>query len=107
MAKRDQALRVKLKEMERAFVNDQLMRDQRLIKIMEIREKEMEKNLLQKEEVVGYLYKEHQKEIKEVILKKEEELEKSLSYRDKLWTNSIDQVNSNMIKMYQAQCEFE
>ena len=107
MAKRDEALRVKLKEMERAFVNDQLMIDQRLIKIMEIREKEMEKNMLQKEEVFGYIYKEHKKEIKEVILKREEELEKSLGYRDKLWTDSIDQVNSNMIKMYQAQCEFE
>ena len=30
-----------------------------------------------------------------------------MGYRDKLWTDSIDQVNSNMIKMYQAQGEFE
>ena len=69
---------------------------------MEIREKEMEKNLLQKEEAFGYLYKEYQKENKVVILKRYEELEQPLGYRDKLWTDSIDQVNSNMIQMYQA-----
>ena len=88
-------------------MNDQLMRDQKLIKIMEVREKEMEKNLLQKAEAFGYLYKEYQKEIRAFIKKGDEELEQSLSYRDKLWTESIDQVNSNMIKMYQAQGDFE
>ena len=44
----------------------------------------MEKNLLQKAEAFGYLYKECQKEIKEFIQKMDEELEQSLSYRDKL-----------------------
>ena len=72
------------KERERAFVNDHLMRDHELIKIMEIKEKEMEKNLLQKAEAFGYLYKEYQKEIKALILKRDEELEHSLGYRDKL-----------------------
>ena len=62
----------------------------------------MEKNLLQKAESFGYLYKEYQKEIKALILKRDEELEQSMGYRDKLWTDCIDQVNSNMIKMYQA-----
>ena len=33
------------------------MRDQDLIKLMEVREKEMEQNLLQKAEAFGYLYK--------------------------------------------------
>ena len=83
------------------------MRDQELIKIMEIKEKDMEKNLLQKAEAFGYLYKEYQKEIKVLILKRDEELEQSLGYKDKLWTDSIDQVNSNLIKIYQAQGEFE
>ena len=102
MARRDQALREELKEREREFVNDQLMRDQELIKIMEVREKKMEKNMLQKAKAFGYLYKEYQKEIKAFIQKRDEELEQSLSYRDKLWTNSIDRVNSNLIKLYQA-----
>ena len=62
----------------------------------------MKKNLLQKVQAFGYIYKEYQKEIKAFIQKRDEELEQSLRYRDKLWTNIIDQVNSNMIKMYQA-----
>ena len=42
LAKRDKTLRVELKEREKAFVQDQLMRNQELIKLMEVREKEME-----------------------------------------------------------------
>ena len=74
---------------------------------MEIREKEMEQNLLQKAKSFGYLYKELQKEIKATIQKMDEELESTLNYREKLWTKSIDLVNQNMIKMYQDQGEFE
>ena len=55
-----------------------MMRDQELLKILEVREKKMDK-----------------------------ELEASLKYREKLWTESLDMVNSNMIKMYNAQGEFE
>ena len=91
-----------MKEREKAFVNDQLMRDQELIKLMEVREKEIEQNLLQKVEAFGYLYKEHRKEIKATIKKRDEELESTLNYREKLWTESIDLVNQNMVKMYQA-----
>ena len=43
------------------------MRDQELIKLMEVKEKEMEQNLLQKVEAFGYLYKEHWKEIRATI----------------------------------------
>ena len=70
---------------------------------MEIRKKKMEQNMLQKVEAAfGYLYKEHPKEIKATIQKRDEELESTLNYREKLWTKSIDLVNQNMIKMYQA-----
>ena len=48
-------------------MQDQLIRDQELIKLMEVREKEMEQNLLQKAEAFRYLYKEHQKEIRATI----------------------------------------
>ena len=58
--------------------------------------------MLQKAEAFGYLYKEHQKEIKAIIQKRDEELESTLNYREKLWTESIDPVNQKMIKMYQA-----
>ena len=84
MAQRDRALRVELREKEKAFMIDQLKRDQELIKLMELREKDMELNLLQKAEAFGYLYKQHQKEIKATIQKRDEELESTLNYREKL-----------------------
>ena len=34
-------------------------------------------------------------------------MEASLKYREKLWIGSLDMCNSNMIKMYNAQGEFE
>ena len=67
----------------------------------------MEQNMLQKAEAFGYLYKEHQKEIKDTIQKGDEELESTLNHKEKLWTESIDLMNQNLIKMYQAQGEFE
>ena len=54
-------LRVELKEREKVFTHEQLKRDHKLLKILEVREKEMEKNLLQKADAFSYLYKEHQK----------------------------------------------
>ena len=50
----------------------------------------MEKNLLQNENVFGYLYKEHQKEIRTMIEKMDKEIEGTLNYREnaglKAWT---------------------
>ena len=66
----------------------------------------MEKNLLQKEDAFGYLYKEHQKEIKATIQKRDEELEATLNYKEKLWAESLDMVNANLLIMYNAQGEF-
>ena len=67
---------------------------------MEIREKEMEQNMLQKAEAFGYLYKEHQNEIKATIQRRDEELESTLNYREKPLIESLDMVNVNLIKMY-------
>ena len=44
-----------------------MKRDKELIELMEIREKEMEQNMLHKAEASEYLYKEHQNEIKAII----------------------------------------
>ena len=74
---------------------------------MEIREKEMEQNLLQKTKAFGYLYKEHQKEIKETIQRIDKELESTLCSREKLWNESLDMVNANLLKMYTTQGEYE
>ena len=64
---RDKALKAELKEKEKVFVNEQIKRDQDLLRMLEVREKEMEKNLLQKAHAFGYLYKEHHKEIRTTI----------------------------------------
>ena len=42
-------------------MNEQIKRDEELLKMLEERENEMEKNLLHKADAFGYLYKEHQK----------------------------------------------
>ena len=77
-----------------------------MIKIMREKEDAME-NLLQKADAFGYLYKEHQKEIRLLIEQRDKEMEATLNYREKCWTESLDMVNKNLIKMYFAQGEFE
>ena len=67
----------------------------------------MEQNILQKVDAIGYLYKERQKEIRATIQKRDEEMEASLNYKEKLWIERLDMVNSNMIRMYNAQGRFE
>ena len=71
-------------------MNKQTKKDEDLLKMLEEREKEMEKNMLQKADAFGYLYKEHQKEIRATIHMRDEEMETSLNYREKLWTESLD-----------------
>ena len=100
-------MRDEFKEREKAFINEQLKRDHELLKILKVREKDMEKNLLQNVDAFGYLYKEHQKDIRATIQKRDEEMKASLNYREKLWIDSLDMCNSNMIKMYNAQGEFK
>ena len=58
--------------------------------------------MMQKADSFGYLYMEHQKEIKRLIEKKDRDMEATLNYREKLWTESLDMVNNNLIKVYFA-----
>ena len=51
-------MRIELKEREKIFVNEQIKSDEELLKMLEEREKEMEKFFLQKADAFGYLYKE-------------------------------------------------
>ena len=67
----------------------------------------MEKNLLQKADSFRYLYKEYQKEIRTLIEKRDKEMEGTLNYREKCWTESLDMINNNLIKVYSTQGEFE
>ena len=62
---------------------------------------------MKKADAFGYLYKENKKEIKQLIEKRDRDREATLNYKEKLWTNSLDMVNNNLIKMYFAQGKFE
>ena len=104
---RERELSEELKAREDAFISDQLRRDSELIKIMKEIEDAMENNLLQKADAFGYLYKEHQKEIRLMIDKRDKEMEGTLNYREKCWTESLDMINNNLIKMFSTQSEFE
>ena len=64
---------------------------------MKEREDAMEKNLVQKADAFGYLYKEHQKEIRLLIDKMDKELEGTLNYREKYWNESLDVINNNLL----------
>ena len=100
--RREKELIRELKAREKAFISYQLKRDNELLKIMKEREDAMDKYMLQKVDAFGYLYKEHHKEIKLLIEKKDKEMEATLNYREKLWIESLDMVNNNLIKMYSA-----
>ena len=63
--------------------------------------------MLHKADAFGYLYKEHHKEIKALIEKREKELDGTLNYKEKWWTESLDMISKNLIKMYSAPGEFE
>ena len=67
----------------------------------------MEKNMLKKADAFGYMYIEHHKEIRAFIEKRDKELDGTLNYKEKCWTDNLDMINKNLIKMYSAQGEFE
>ena len=67
---------------------------------MKKREDAIEQNMLQKADAFGYLYREHKKEIRLLIEQMDKEMEATLKYREKLWTESLDMINNNLIKMY-------
>ena len=94
-----------LRAIEDAFLLEQLRRESEFFKIMKERVDAMENNMLQK--AFGYFYKEHQKEIRLLIEKRDKEIEGTLNYREKCWTESLDMINNNLIKMYSDQGEFE
>ena len=104
---REQELSEELKAREDAFISYQLRRDSELKKIMKEREDAMEKNLLQKADAFGYLYKEHQQEIRLMIEKRDKELEGALNYMENCWNESLDMINKNLLKLYSTQGEFE
>ena len=80
---RERELSEELRVREDAFLSEQLRRESEFFKIMKESEDVMEKNMLQKADALGYLYKEHHKEIRLLIEKRDEEMEGTLNYREK------------------------
>ena len=67
----------------------------------------METSMLRKAEVFKYLYKEQFKEFGKPMEKRDKELEMDNNYRHKLWNNSLDQVNSNLVNIHNVLTKLE
>ena len=63
--------------------------------------------MLHKAERFKYLYKEQFKEFMKLMEKKDKELEMDNNYRKKLWNNSLDKINSNLVNMHTMLTELE
>ena len=96
---RERELSEELRAREDAFLLEQLRRASEFFKIMKKKEDVMVKNMLHKADAFGYLYNEHQKEIRLLIEKRDKEMEGTLNYREKCWTEGLDMINNNLIKM--------
>ena len=67
----------------------------------------MEASMLQKAEGFKYLYKEQFKEFGKLMEKRDKELEMDNNYRQKLWNDSLDHVNSNLVNIHNVLTELE
>ena len=67
----------------------------------------MKGSMLQKAGGFQYLYKEQFKEFGKLMKKRDKELEMDNNYRQKLWNDSLDQVNSNLVNMHTMFTELE
>ena len=67
----------------------------------------MEASMLHKAEGFKYLYKEQFKEFGKLMEKRDNELEMDNNYIQKLWNDSLDQVNSNLVNIHNVLTELE
>ena len=91
----------------KTFYNEQLKRDEEVLSFLEKREEKMEVSMLQKAEGFKYLYKEQFKEFGKLMEKRDKELEMDNNYIHKLWNDSLDQVNSNLVNMHNMLTELK
>ena len=87
------------------FYNEQLKRDEDVLSFLDKREEKMEASMLQKADGFKYLYKEQFKEFGKLMEKRDKELEMDNNYRHKLWNDSLDQVNSNLVNIHNVLTE--
>ena len=84
--RRERALMQRLDSKVNTFYNEQLKRDEDMLTFLEKREEKMEASMLQK---------------------KDKELEIDNNYRQKLWNDSLDQVNSNLVNIHNVLTELK
>ena len=97
--RREIALMQRLDSKINTFYNEQLKRDEDVLTFLEKREGRMEARMLQKIKGFKYLYKEQFKEFGKIMENIDKELEMDNNYRQKLWNDSLDQVNSNLVNI--------
>ena len=97
--RRERALMQRLDSKVNTFYNEQLKMDEDVLTFLEKRVGRMEASMQQKAKGFKYLYKEQFKEFGKLMEKRENELEMDNNYRQKLWNDSLDQVNSNLVKI--------
>ena len=91
----------------KTFYKEQLKRDEDVLTFLEKREGRMEASMLQKAEGFKYLYKEQFKEFGKLVEKRDKELEMDNNCIHKLWNDSLDQVNSNLVNIHNVLTELE
>ena len=101
MERRERALMQRLDSKINTFYNEQFKRDEDVLTFLEKREGRMEASILQKAKGFKYLYKEKFKEFGKLMKKRDKELEIDNNYIQKLWNDSLDQVNSNFGELTQ------
>ena len=118
LKQRDEEWKEEIKRIERAlmqrldskvntFYNEQIKMDEDVLTFLENREENMEASILEKAEGFKYLYKEQLKEFGKIMEKRDKELEMDNNYRQKLWNDSLDQVNLNLVNIHNVITELE
>ena len=90
-----------------SFYNEQLKRNEDVQTILDKREEKLEGSMLEKVEGFKYLYKEQFKEFGKLVEKRDKELKMDNNYGQKLWNESLDQVNSNLVNIHTMLTELE
>ena len=78
-----------------------------MLTFLDKREEKLEGSMLQKGEGFKYLYKEQFKEFGKLVEKRDKEPEMDNNYRQKLWNESLDQVDSNLLNIHTMLTELE
>ena len=104
--RRERELMQRLDTKINSFYNEQSKRYEDVLSFLDKREEKMEASMLQNAEGLKYIYKEQFKEFGKLI-EKRDKLEMDNNYIQKLWNDSLDQVNSNLVNIHNVLTELE